>query len=76
VHRHSATARLVVQWWLAGCGKTNSATGILSSLGDFIIREGSAESAGVPWIHFRACEHTAISAFVACIARFRIRTKL
>jgi hypothetical protein len=29
-----------------------------------------------PRIHFRACEHTAASAYVACIARFLIRTKL
>jgi hypothetical protein len=32
--------------------------------------------AGVPRIHFRTCEHTATSAYVACIARFLIRTKL
>jgi hypothetical protein len=35
-----------------------------------------AASAGVPRIHFRACEQTATWAYVACIARFLIRTKL
>ena len=34
-----------------------------------------AASAGVPRIHFRACEYPATSAYVARIARFLIRTK-
>ena len=56
---------LVARLNLAGCGKRDDATGILSSLSDFVIREGF-------WLHlvsrgliFRPGKHTATSAYVA-----------
>ena len=65
---------------LTGCGKMDRTTQILSRHPDFVTEETEEEI----WLHplvardslLSPAHHTLALAYVTCIARFRMRTKL